>query len=191
MREFDNLNFHEFVDEELKRKNCSIRLITEEYLRLRLEEIMTFVNNIRAEYSQVYGWSEETKEYFLNPMDRKWLFSFLIEKGQGGEICFTSFASVYGDRIHNHFTYTRKDFRNRGLAKLHSIKLCQTGLDLGFTHLEEYIPKQNNDSIRLYLRMGRKIEGMRNGRELFLLTSLREVRDQTYRLYLEENTKNK
>lgn len=156
-------------------------------MRLRLEEIMTFVNEIRAEYSQAYGWSEETKEYFLNPMDRKWLFSFLIEKGQSGEICFISFASVYGDKIHVHFTYTKKEFRNLGLAKLHSIKLCQTGLDRGFTCLEGYIPKHNNNSIRLYMKMGWKVESMRNGQELFIGADLKKARDQTYRIYLEEN----
>lgn len=184
---FDNINFHEFVDGELKRKNCSIKPVTEEYLRLRLEEIMTFVNDIRAEYSQAYGWSEETREYFLNPMDRKCLFSFLIEKDQSGEICFTSFASVYDDRIHVHFTYAKEGSRSVGLGKLHSIKLCQTGLDHGFTRQECYIPKHNNNSISFYMKMGWKIESMRNEQELFLAADLKEVRDQTYRAYLKED----
>lgn len=181
----DNINFHKFVDEELERKNCSIRPITGKYLRQRLEEIMSFVNEIRTEYSQAYGWSNETKEYFLNPMDRKWLLSFLIENNQTGEISFTSFASVYGDRIHVHFTYAKKGSRSLGLGKLHSIKLCQTGLDCGFTRLEGYIPKHNNNSIRFYMKMGWKIESMRNGQELFITADLKQVRDGTYKAYLE------
>jgi hypothetical protein len=91
---------------------------------------------------------------------------------------------VYGNIIHNHCTYARKDTRNFNLAKLHIIKLCQTGLDNGFTHQEGLWPKTNNKSIILFLKMGWQIESIRNNKELFMIADLEKVRNQTYELII-------
>jgi Acetyltransferase (GNAT) family len=185
----DNIDYHNFVDRELSKKNFRIIKITEKLLNERLNEIASFVNSIRREYSLSYGWNEETMEYFLNPMDRKFEFSFLIEKKGNNEIAFISFASVCNNSIHHHFYYTGKNYRNLGLAKLHSIKLSQTCIEQKFSKLEGYAPKKNSNSIRLLLSLGYEIENIRNSNEVFLIADLKTVRDSSYNLYI-KNIKN-
>ena len=180
----ENIDYHNFVDNELFKKNFQIIQVTEKLINERLNEIAGFVNSIRNEYSLLYGWNEETIDYFINPMDKKFKFSFLIEEKKDREIAFASFASVYGDRIHHHFSYTGKIYRNLGLAKLHIIKLCQTCLDHNFVKLEAYAPKKNSSSIRLLLSLGYEIENIRNLNEVFLIADLKNVRDSAYNLYL-------
>ena len=178
-----NINYHDFVDSHLNYNGFKIVLITEEVMNSRIDDIMEFVNSIRREHNPVYGWKEETREYFLNPLVDKWKYSFIILNGKD-EICFLNFSSVYDKIIHNHCTYARRDTRGFNFAKLHIIKLCQTGLDNGFTHQEGFWPKSNNGSIILFLKMGWKIQNIRNDEDLFMIADLEKVRDQTYKLVL-------
>lgn len=181
------MDFHAFVDQELARYGFSIKRISEEYMQRRLHDIMRFVNSVRVEYSDVYGWNPESESYFLNGLDRKWDFSYSIEKNGDQEICFVNFASVYGDIIHNHCTYAKQKYRKMNFAKLHMLKLCQSGIDDGFSYQEGYWPKHNNGSLVLFLKMGWKIEEIRKqGSQVFMLANLIEVRDRTYQLLLKE-----
>jgi len=187
VRKYNKIDYHKFVDEELYKKGFCIKHITQEYMNLRLKEIMEFVNGILTEYKDIYKlWSPKPKDWFLKPMNRKWKFSFIIEKNSG-DIGLFNFSSVYGNNLHNHCTYVNRIFRGIGLAKLHMIKLCQTGLDDGFKKYEGYWDKGNNRSIILHLKMGFKIETMRKNEQLLLIGNLREIRDQTYKLYLRKS----
>jgi RimJ/RimL family protein N-acetyltransferase len=185
----ENIDYHNFIESELSRKYFRIILVTKKLLNERLNEIMEFVNSIRKEYSSSYGWAEETVDYFINPMNRKFEFSFLVEEKKNGEIAFAGFASVYGDSVHHHFSYAGKKYRNLGLAKLHMIKLCQTCLDYNFVKLEGYAPKKNSNSIRLLLKLGYEIEGVRNLNEVFFTADPKKVRDSAYNLYIENGSK--
>lgn len=189
MNDFNQINFHDFVDKELSLRGFAIKLISEDYMNHRLPEIMNFVNIIREEHGAVYGWQAESKAYFTNGLNRKWDFSFAIERINTRELCFISFSSVYGDNIHIHCSYANAKYRNMGLAKLHMIKLCQTAIDAGFTHLEGYWPKHNNGSIILHLRMGWQIEDLRKeGNHLFIIGVSLKVRNQVYLMLRTKNT---
>jgi hypothetical protein len=178
-----SIDYHEFVKSRLAENGFRIVLITKELMDKRSDDFMKFVNDIRKEHEAAYGWKEESKEYFLNPLVDKWKFSFTI-MNEKDELCFVNFSSVYDKIIHNHCTYARKDTRNYNFAKLHIIKLCQTGLDEGFTHQEGYWPKKNNGSIILFMKMGWEIESIRNNKELFMTADLEKVRNRTYDLVI-------
>ena len=182
----ENIDYHNFVESELSNKNFRIVQITGKLINDRLNEIAGFVNSIRKEYSLLYGWTEETIDYFLNPMNEKFEFSFLIEEKNNKEIAFVSFASVYDGSIHHHFSYAGKIYRNLGLSKLHIIKLSQTSLDYNFKKLEAYAPKKNSNSIRLLLKLGYEIEGIRDLNDVFLIADLKKVRDSAYNLYFKK-----
>lgn len=175
--------FHKFIDNKLSENGFRIKLVTKELMDERVDDFMAFVNRIRTEHNDVYGWGTEPKEYFLNGLKDKWKYSFTIVNDKD-ELCFVNFSSVYGELIHNHCTYARKDTRNFNFAKLHIIKLCQTGLDNGFTHQEGFWPKNNNGSIILFMRMGWQIDSIRNNKELFMIADLQKVRNRTYELVL-------
>jgi len=181
--DYSNINFHLFIDETLGENGFRICLISEKIMNDRLSDIMNFVNGIRSEHRDIYGWKAESKEYFLNGLNDKWKYSFFIMNDKD-EICFLNFSSVYETIIHNHCTYARKGFRNFNFAKLHIIKLCQTGIENGFTHQEGFWPKNNNRSIILFLKMGWEIQSIRNNKELFMIADLKKVRNQTYELIL-------
>jgi hypothetical protein len=181
--DYSKINFHKFVDEQLAVNGFKITLITEEFMKKRIDDFMTFINSIRCEYKDLYGWKEESKEYLLNGLNDKWKYSFSV-MNEEEELCFVNFSSVYGDIIHNHCTYAKKNFRNFNFAKLHIIKLCQTGIENGFTHQEGYWPKNNNASIILFLKMGWEIQSIRNDKELFMDANLVKVRNRTYELLL-------
>ena len=178
-----SINFHDFVSAKLAENGFRIELITRQMMEERVDDFMSFINGIRREYSGAYGWEEESREYFLNPLNDKFKFSFTILNTKN-EICFVNFSSVYDQIIHNHCTYARKDTRSFNFAKLHIIKLCQAGLDAGFTHQEGFWPKTNNGSIILFLKMGWQIDSIRNNKELFMLADLQKVRERTYELIL-------
>jgi hypothetical protein len=181
--DYSTLNFHRFVDDELAKNSFKIAVITEDLMKNRVDDFMNFVNGVRTEYKKLYGWEAESKEYFLNGLVDKWKYSFTILNAKN-EICFVNFSSVYGDIIHNHCTYAGKDSRNFNFAKLHIIRLCQTGLDNGFKFQEGYWPKNNNRSIILFLKMGWQIESIRNNEQLFMIAELEKVRNQTYELVI-------
>lgn len=175
------IDFHEFVNNGLAAQGFSIIPITEEFMKKRFSDFTEFVNTVRDEYHTEYKWDRESQEYFLNPLDQKWKYSFCIINDQD-ELCFVNFSSVYKDIIHNHCTYASKQYRGFGFAKYHMIKLCQRGIDNGFRIQEGYWPISNNRSIILFLSMGWKIQSIRNGKDLLMTADLREVRDRTLEL---------
>ena len=181
----DNISgpeFHKYIDSKLLEKDFHILPVTENLMKERLGDFMEFVNSVRTEYSDVYGWSAENKNYFLNGLVDKWKFSFAVFD-KTGEICFVNFSSVYGDIIHNHCTYAGKKYRRSGLAKLHNLKLCQTGLDNGFTEQEGYWPKTHNKSIILFLQMGWKIDKVLEDKAYVKMKAeLEKVRDKTFEM---------
>ena len=181
--DYTDINFHNFVDQKLAENGFFIRLITKELMEQRTDDFMNFVNDIRLEHKDIYGWGAEPREYFLNGLVDKWKYSFAI-LNQDNKICFINFSSVYGNIIHNHCTYAAKNTRGYNFAKLHIIKICQTGIDNGFTHQEGFWPKNNNGSIILFLKMGWQIDSMRNNKELFMIAELEKVRNRTYELVL-------
>lgn len=181
--DFSKIDFHNFVKEKLSEKGFKISVINEEMMKKRVDDFMDFVNNIRNEYKHIYNWNKEKKEYFLDGLKDKWKYSFAI-LNEKDELCFINFTSVYYNKLHNHCSYTRKDMRSLKLAKLHSIKVCQTGLENGFTKYEGFWPIKNNGSVILYLKMGWEIESMRNNSELYMTANLEYVRNKTYELIL-------
>jgi hypothetical protein len=181
--DYTNIDFHKFVDQKLAEKGFRIVHADGEFVNSRVGDLVNFVNEIVTEYGEAYHWKPVGEEFFLNPMVDKWKYSFVI-LNEKQEICFLNFSSVYGNIIHNHCTFARKETRGLNFAKLHIIKLCQTGIDNGFTHQEGYWPKHNNGSIILFLKMGWQIEKVRDNIELFMTADLVKVRNQTYELVL-------
>ena len=182
------IDFHEFVNTNLGNKGFKIRPVTEEYIVPRLNDVMSFVNGILKEYENTYKlWTPKNKEWFLNPMNKKFNYSYTIEDDMG-KIVLLNFSSVYGDRLlHNHCTYVDKSYRNYNLAKLHMIKVCQRGIEDNLTDYEGFWDKYNNGSIILHLKMGFRIESMRKDEQLLLRGSLHEIIERTYNLYCKES----
>lgn len=177
------LRYDEFAEDEIRKLGLTLVPVTETNINGRLTEIMSFVNGVRREFNYKYGWQNENKEYFLNPLDRKFLYSYVIEN-EMKEIVFLSFVSVYGDRLHSHCTFTGKEFRSKGLAKLFLLKVCQKGIDDGFKTIGGFFPNTNNGSIRLFLKFGWQIQYMRNNIELFMLGTLNETAKNSMKSYL-------
>jgi hypothetical protein len=180
------INYDEFIDSELKKNNLKIVSITEDLVAKRLAEIKSFVNGVKKEFSNKYCWTDESDEYFLKPMDRKFLYSFMIINEQD-EIVNLTFNSIYRDRMHIHCMYTRSDFRKMGLTKLAVIKVCQKGIDCGFETIGGFWPKKNSGSIILFLKLGWMIEHIRNEIEIFMMGKLNEIRENAANLYQKEN----
>ncbi|MFW6371656.1 MAG: hypothetical protein ACOC10_10685, partial [Bacteroidota bacterium] len=113
-----------FAEAELAKNGFRIIPVTEDYLHAHIVEVMDFVNGILKEYEAIYPmWSPKPEEWFSNPLDRKFRYSFLI-RDEEDKIAFLNFTSVYGSGLlHNHCSYTGKDYRGMGLAKLHMIKI--------------------------------------------------------------------
>lgn len=179
--------YHNFAKEELKKKGFIIKSLNEDYMNERLNEIMQFVNGILNEFSGNYKlWKPKPKEWFLNPMNNKWKYSSIIENEEN-EICLINFTSVYSGLLHTHCTYVNKKYRNLGLNKLHKIEVCQTGLENNFLKYEGIWDKYNNGSIILYLRLGFKIESMRNDEQIVMVGNLEEIRNKAFNLYKKDN----
>jgi hypothetical protein len=179
--EYSQIDFHKFVNDSLEPNGFRIVNITQGLMLKRLDDFMNFVNSIRTEYKNVYGWNTESKEYFLNGLVDKFKYSYAILNNKE-EICFLNFSSVYGDMLHTHCSYAGNDSRNRNFAKIHMIKIAQTGLDNGYREQGGYWPKNNNGSIILYLKMGWEIKGIRNNKELIMTADLEYSRNRTYKL---------
>ena len=176
------IDFHKYTDEKLYEVGFKITALNEEIMKSRLDDFMDFVNNIRSEHTGIYNWHNENKDYFLNGLVDKWKFSYAITD-LNDNICLVNFSSVYNDAVHMHFTYTGKKYRNLGLAKLHMIKLCQAGLDSGFTKQEGYWPIRNNGSMILYLKMGWYIDQVNEEKHCVkLIAGIEEVRNKTFNL---------
>jgi hypothetical protein len=101
-------------------------------------------------------------------------------------IRFVNFTSISEGKLNNHFTFAHKNTRGLSLAKLHIIKLCQTGLDNGYAKQIGYWPKKNNGSIILFLKMGWEISRIREDDILIMEADNAKIVSQTYKL-LSEN----
>jgi RimJ/RimL family protein N-acetyltransferase len=179
--------YHNFAIEELAQRGFTIKPLNEDYMKKRLVDCMDFVNGILMEFHGSYEfWDLKTEEYFLNPMDRKWDYSFVIEDSLN-KIAFIQLASIYEGKIHRHLTLTKKEYRSQGLIKLHQIKLCQLGIDNGFTKQEAFCDLNNNGSLVIFLKMGFKITGIRKGIQAIISADLVNIRDTTIKLYQKEN----
>lgn len=180
--------YNGFIDNALKIEGLCIKVIDQLTMQVRLDEIMIFVNNIRAEFSKTYGWQREEKDYFLNPLNKKFTYSFLIETIETNEICFINFTSVYDTILHSHGTYVKERYRNQNLAKYHMLKICTKALEDGYEMQDGYWPKQNNGSIILHLKMGWKIEDIRkNGTQLYMIANNMEVRNRVFEMLTTSN----
>ena len=186
MRNLNSTNYHEFVNIELKKKGFCIKSVTKEYMDSRLNDIMAFVNGILNEYKDAYElWKPKPKEWFLNPLNRKFDFSLVIEDFDG-EIALLAFNSI-NNKLHIHFTYVKKKYRSMGLSKLHTIKLSQIGIDRGFQSYEGKADKQNTGSIILLLKMDYKIESMEDNGLISFIGDLKETLEKTYKEYCKTN----
>ena len=180
--DFSNLDFHKFVDQKLSEKQFRITLLNWEFMENRLKEIMDFVNAIRTEYSGMYGWRAEEKDYFMNGLVDKWRYSFAI-LDSAGRISLVNLSSLYGQSVHMHCTYTAPALRGLGLGKLHMLKLSQTTIDNGLNLMEGFWPKLNNGSVILHLQMGWKIDLVDQAKQCVkLVGNALTVREKTYGL---------
>ncbi len=180
----DNIiNYHKFVEDQLAKNGFRMIPADEQFIKSRLGETMKFVNDILIEYSADYGWKPLDEQYFLSPMVDKWKYSFVVLNVKD-EICFLSFSSVYGSNLHLHCCYAGKDMRGFNFSKHCMIKLCQNGIDNRFTDMDAYWPKHNNGSIILFMKMGWKIESIRDNKEVFMKAELTTVRRKAYDLIL-------
>lgn len=183
----NNIDIEHFIDSELKSKGLRINLLTEYVMRERLNDIMTFENNIRLEYKDKYKIDIKDENYFLNPMDRKFSFSYFIDN-ENKEILSLSLVSVYNDKLHMHSMFTKSNSRNIGIGKLMYMKVCNNGYDKGLKQFEGYWPKNNNGSIILGLRIGMEIQSIRNGIEVFMIGDLLIIINNAYKLYIKDKS---
>lgn len=181
--DYNKIDFHKFIDESLNKIGYRMVNVTSEMINSRLQDFMEFVNGVVSEYGDIYKWKPADEAFFLNPMVDKWKYSFAVLDKEDN-INFLNFSSVYDDHIHNHCTFAGKASRGKNFAKFQIVKLCQTGLDNGFTYQEGYWPKNNNGSIILFLKMGWQITHIRNDMELGMTADLVKVRNRTYDLIL-------
>ena len=174
--EYNRINFHEFVRGNLADIGYRMVLITNELMDKRLDDFMNFVNSIRKEHFAIYGWKEESQEYFLNPLVDKWKFSYAIVNNSD-ELCMISINSRYEDRIHLHTVLVKNKFRNLCLSKYMLLKTAETAIDNNIRKLELYCQKNNNGALILYLKMGFEIESVRNNNDLLLVSDSEKTRN--------------
>ncbi len=157
------------ITEVLLKKGFRIAPITEDIMKERLSEIKFFMNTIMAEYSEIYGWKEENDDYFLNPLVRKFDFSFMIEHIDTCKICFISISSIYDKALHLHSFFGSKEIRNFGLGKIIQLRLANEAVHHNLSEMSAYTPRTNNKSIILFLKMGWQIMEIRKNRtQLFM-----------------------
>jgi len=182
LEDIPNIDFNKFVSDSLHTRGFQIFQLTREFMETNIQEVMEFVNKIRVEFSDEWGWKPEGKEYFLNGLVDKWKYSYVIT-GPSGALTLINFSSLYTDAVHMHCTYTHSDHRCLGLGKLHMLKLCETGIENGISKGEGFWPKKNSGSIILHLQMGWKIDSINDSKNcVFLIGDLEKIKNITYRL---------
>lgn len=182
----DSSFYHEFADKLLSERKLRIIQITKDCLKNNFIEIKQLVNSTRKEFGSAYNWCEETDDYFLQDLSGKWKYSFGIIN-QEDKIFLVNFSSLYGEILHYHFTYVSKEYRNKNLAKIHSLKLSQYALDNNLTQQEGYWSPNNLDSISLYQKLGWTIQEQVSQHKLLLRSDIQTVRDNSYKLLAEIN----
>ena len=152
-------------------------------MRARLGDVRALVNDVRREHSALFGWSDEEESYFLNPMVRKWEFSYCVSRRSDDRIVFVGITSVYGEKLHLHSQFTARECRGLGIGKLHLLYLCEAARTAGFAEIEAYTPKHNTPAVMFFLSTGWRIEDLRkNGSQLLLAGETTKVRDTTIAL---------
>lgn len=174
-----DIDYHKFIDSKLAEKSYKIVLITEKFMTDNLIDVMNFVNNIRNEYKDIYGWEKENKEYFLNPLVDKWKFSFAI-LDNSDNLCMVSINSKYKDRIHLHTVLVKNEFRKLGLSKFMLLKTAETALENDVYKLDLFCQKNNTRALLLYLKMGFEIESVRDNKDLLLLSDSEKTRNMCF-----------
>jgi ribosomal protein S18 acetylase RimI-like enzyme len=172
-------DYHRYIDSVLEEKNLRIVRITKEYMNENLYDIMEFVNKIRNEFKNLYGWEKENKEYFLNPLVDKWKYSFVITDSHKSP-CMISINSRYSDRIHLHTVLVKKEYRGSGLVKHMLLKTAETAIENGIPKIELYCQKTNIGALILYLRSGFEIDSIRNNKDLLLVADSEKTRKFCY-----------
>jgi hypothetical protein len=181
----DSVFYHDFVKEFLSKRGFKMVLISEDYLRNNFDHIKLFVNSARKEFFDVYNWKEEPDEYFYKHINGKWKYSFGIFN-EKSELTLLNFSSLNGNRLHYHFTYVAYEYRNRNLAKIHSLKLSQHALDNNLTEQEGFWPPNNILSINLYQKLGWTIQEQLSKDKLLLVSDIKTVRDNSFRILSEK-----
>jgi ribosomal protein S18 acetylase RimI-like enzyme len=172
-------DYHKYIDIVLKEKNLKIVRITKEYMNENLNGIMDFVNEIRFEHKNLYGWEKESKEYFLKSLVDKWKYSFIIIDSLERP-CMISINSRYNDRIHLHTVLVKKEYRRSGLSKYMLLKTAETAIDSSIPKIELYCQKNNTGALILYLRSGFEIDSIRNNKDILLLADSEKTRNICY-----------
>jgi hypothetical protein len=180
----DNINYHRYVDEELGKLGLRIELITKNMMKKNIRKFSKFINDAFAEYYEVYKWRKNADdEYLLNPLKDKFKFSYCILDSDD-VLRLVDFASVLDGRINHHFVFTAKNSRGMNLAKYHSIKLCQTAIENGYTEQIGYFSKKNTGSIILHLKMGYEISHIREDGLIIGYANNAKIIANTYKLLL-------
>jgi len=187
----DPINYHEFVDTELKKLGLRIELITEDIMRRDIRKFSEFINAAFTEYYEVYKWRKHADDdYLLNPLKDKFKFSFCV-RNSANELVLVDFASVLDGKINHHIVFTAKEYRGMNIAKYHSIKLCQTAIESGYKEQIGYFSKKNNGSIILHLKMGYELSHFREDGLLIGYADNAKVLQNTYNMLLAANSKKK
>jgi hypothetical protein len=182
---YNQINYHKFVDEELNKTGKKILLITEKLMKENTRKFSKFINESFEECYDIYKWRKHADDdYLMNPLKDKFKFSFCIFDSDD-EINFINFTSVLEGKLNNHFTFAARKTRGMNLAKYHIIKLCQTGLDNGYTSQLGYWPKNNNRSIILYLKLGWQISHINDAGLLVMEAEHKVLIEKAYRLLTE------
>ncbi|MBL8015819.1 MAG: hypothetical protein JNK43_00990 [Ignavibacteria bacterium] len=185
MNNKENIDYHKFVDDGLAEMGLRIELISLEVMQRDLRKFSEFINNAFGEYYEIYRWRKHADdEYLLNPLTDKFKYSFCI-RNAADELKLVDFASVTDGKINHHIVFTSKDMRGKNLAKYHSIKLCQTALENGYTEQIGYFSRKNNRSIILHLRMGYEISHIREDGLIIGYAENAVILENTYRMLTE------
>jgi hypothetical protein len=181
MKEYHTINNE--ISSFLLLKGFRIIPISKDIMKERLSEIKFFMNTIISEYSEIYGWKEENDEYFLNPLDRKFDFSFMIEHIDTCKICFVSISSIYDNVLHLHSFFGSKEFRNFGLGKIIQLRMANEALVHSLSEMSAYTPRINNKSIILFLKMGWQIMEIRkNNTQIYLKADTKVVLNNLFKM---------
>jgi GNAT superfamily N-acetyltransferase len=187
----DPINYHEFVDTELKKLGLRIELISEDIMKRDIRKFSEFINTAFAEYYEVYKWRKHADDdYLLNPLKDKFKFSFCI-RNRDNDLVLVDFASVIDGKINHNFVFTAKKYRGRNLAKYHFIKLSQTALDNGYKEQIRYFSKKNNGSIILHLRMGFELSHIKEDGLLVATADNARILQNAYNMLISPNAPKK
>lgn len=178
------VDFSKFVDEELAENGFRAKQLTKELMHLRLLDISSVINDTRFQYSDLYGWKKENKEYFLLELPGKWQYSYIV-LNQNDEICMVCINSLKnGDSVHFHSVYVEEKFRNRNLTKYVLIRTAQTAIENGIEKLSLYCHRKNHSAFSLYYKSGFRSKSNGNDDDILMVADSKTVRDLCYNMII-------